>query len=66
MKMTERDRFVLMQSAKIILWFGLFSWALHYSFWLGMAFSLYAALYNKLGLYSPESLKTLKTFRRDI
>jgi hypothetical protein len=63
MKMTERDRHVLVQSARFLLWFGVLGWALSYSFWLGAAFSLYVALYGKLGLYSPESLKT---FRRNI
>ena len=58
MKMTERDRLVLVQSARFLLWFGLLCWTLAYSFWLGLAFSLYVALYNKLGLYSSESFKT--------
>ena len=63
MKMTERDRLVLGKSLRFLLWFGLLLWALSYSFWLGLAFSMYAAFYNKLGIYSPESLKT---FRRNI
>ena len=61
--MTERDKHVLVQSLKVLLWFGLLGWALAYSFWLAAAFSIYVALYNKVGLYSPESLKT---FRRNI
>lgn len=59
MKLTEHDRYVLVQSARVLLWFGLLGWALHYSFWLGGAFSAYAALYNKIGLYSPEALRAL-------
>ena len=53
MKMTERDRRVLVESARVIVWFGLLSWMLHYSVWLGAAFGIYVALYNKLGLYRP-------------
>ncbi|HKG15250.1 MAG TPA: hypothetical protein VKB12_18140 [Pyrinomonadaceae bacterium] len=63
MKITGRDKLVLAASARVLLWLVLLCWALSYSFWLGAAFSIYAALSNKLGLYSPESLKT---FRRNL
>ena len=43
MKLTERDRAVLVKSSVMLLWLGLLCWALYYSFWLGLAFSLYIA-----------------------
>jgi hypothetical protein len=63
MKMTEHDRLVLVQSGRVLLWFLLLGWALHYNFWLGGAFTAYATFYNKIGLYAPDSPKT---FGRDI
>ena len=63
MKVTEREKLVLAQSARFLMWFGLLCWALSYSFWLGLAFTLYVTFYNRLGIYSPESLKT---FRRNL
>jgi hypothetical protein len=50
MKMTGRDKLVLVKSARFLLWFGLLCWALSYSFWLGLAFIVYATFHETLGL----------------
>jgi hypothetical protein len=50
MKLTERDRLVLIQSARFPLWFGLLLWTLRYSFWLALAFVLYLTFNKTLGL----------------
>ena len=41
MRLTERDRLVLGRSFTVLVWLGVLCWALHYSFWLGAAFSFY-------------------------
>jgi hypothetical protein len=47
MRLTERDKLVLQRSFAALLWFGLLGWALYYSFWLGLAVSLYFALQRR-------------------
>jgi hypothetical protein len=47
MSLTERDRLVLRRSFATLLWFGLLSWALYYSFWLGLAVTLYFTLLRR-------------------
>jgi hypothetical protein len=41
MRLTDRDRLVLVRSLTFLPWFGLLCWALFYSFWLGAAFLLF-------------------------
>jgi hypothetical protein len=50
MKMTGRDRLVLVRSSIILLWFGLLLWTLHYSFWLALAFTVYSTFHRTLVL----------------
>jgi hypothetical protein len=53
MKFTERDRLVLVESGRYLLWIGLLLWTLHYSFRLGLAFVLYMTFHETLGLKHP-------------
>jgi hypothetical protein len=53
MKVSERDRLVLIKSARFLLWFGLLLWTLRYSFWLALAFVLYVTFQETLGLKHP-------------
>jgi hypothetical protein len=50
MKFTGRDRLVLVESGRYLLWIGLLLWTLSYSFWLGLAFVLYMTFQKTLGL----------------
>ena len=47
MRLSERDKLVLQRSFATLLWFGLLCWALSYSFWLGLAVSLYFTLLRR-------------------
>jgi hypothetical protein len=50
MKLTERDRLVLVKSLRFLLWFGLLLWALPYSFRLGLAFTVCITFHRTLVL----------------
>ena len=50
MKLTERDKHVLVESARMLMWIGLLCWTLYYSFWLGLAFVVYITFHRALGL----------------
>jgi hypothetical protein len=50
MKLTQRDRLVLVKSLRFLLWFGLLLWALSYSFRPGLAFTVYVTFHRTLVL----------------